>query len=251
MLLKRLERNLIHLEVVDSTNDYASDLIRSSKVPSGTTILALNQKNGRGQRSAMWTTEASKNLTFSLIFFSDLKIEKAFYLNIAASLAVFKTLEDLKIPSKIKWPNDILVNGNKICGILIDNVFSGKKIQSSVIGIGLNVNQKDFEELLNATSIVNELGCELEVIDIYNQLFGYLDFYLNLLMESNYKVLLDRYYEQLLGLNKKGEFEKNGQIMEGMITGISEIGLLKIMTNLGEQEFDLKEISMVYPSNFF
>ena len=251
MVYKRLERNLIQLAIVDSTNDYAANLIKTSEVPSGTTIVTSNQQKGRGQRSAMWTTEANKNLTFSLIFFSDQKIQKAFYLNIVASLAVFKTLSDLKIDSKIKWPNDILVRGKKICGILIDNTFSGNTIQSSIIGIGLNVNQEDFGELKEATSICNEIGQEVEIMDIYEQLFGYLDFYLNLLMESNYKVLLQRYYEHLLGLNREGEFESNGVKFKGTITGISEIGLLKIQTQEGTKEFDLKEIRMSYPSNFF
>ncbi|MFT4602416.1 MAG: BirA family biotin operon repressor/biotin-[acetyl-CoA-carboxylase] ligase [Arenicella sp.] len=251
MLYKRLERNLIQLEVVDSTNNYAAELLKTSQVPNGTTILASHQQNGRGQRSAIWTVEANKNLTFSLIFFSALKIDKAFYLNIAASLAVYKTLSDLKIESKIKWPNDILVNGKKISGILIDNVLSGNEIQSSVIGIGLNVNQSNFGELQNVTSITKEIGQELDLIDVFDQLYGYLDFYLNLLMESNYSILLERYYEQLLGLNQEGLFESNGEEFTGIITGISILGLLSIQTHQGLREFDLKEIKMVYPSNFF
>ena len=124
MVYKRLQRLLIQLDAVDSTNDFAIDMMKSKVVSSGTIVLTNDQQKGRGQRSNTWTAEPGKNLTFSLILCEAIPVKCSFYLNIAASLAVRKVLSDLQIDAKIKWPNDILVNGKKICGILIENQIS-------------------------------------------------------------------------------------------------------------------------------
>jgi BirA family biotin operon repressor/biotin-[acetyl-CoA-carboxylase] ligase len=244
MLYKRLERNLIQLKVVDSTNQFASDLLKSTVVRSGTTILAENQLKGRGQRTALWTTEDGKNLTMSTIFFPGIDVNHSFYLNIAVSLAVRKTLLDLKIPAEIKWPNDIFVNGRKISGVLIENVLSGSKIQSSIIGVGLNVNQFEFGEL-NATSILNEMNQVIEKEDVFDQYFAYLDFYLNLLMESNFKLLKSLYYEGLMGLNKERSFQDESGLFKGTIIGVLENGRLQISSDREVSDYDLKEVRFV------
>ncbi|MEO9532103.1 MAG: biotin--[acetyl-CoA-carboxylase] ligase [Crocinitomicaceae bacterium] len=244
MLYKRLERNLIHLKVVDSTNQFASELLKSTTVLSGTTILAEKQQKGRGQRTALWTSEEGKNLTMSTIFFPEIDVKHSFYLNIAVSLAVRKTLSDLKIPAKIKWPNDILVNEKKICGILIENVLSGSKIQSSVIGVGLNVNQKEFGEL-SGTSIANEINSEPDLMDVFDQYFAYLDFYVNLLLDSNFKLLKDRYYENLLGLNEIRQFEDHSGEFAGTIVGVHENGRLQVSVSGEIRSYDLKEVKFL------
>ena len=245
MVYKRLESILIQLDAVDSTNDYAAALLKSTKVSSGTSIVTNQQQKGRGQRSNVWTSQSGKNLTFSTIYFSDLLARQSFYLNIAVSVAVRKALEDLKIIAKIKWPNDILVNGNKICGILIENQISGDKINSSILGVGLNVNQKEFGELPNATSIYGELKKEIEVMEVFDQLYGYLDFYLDLLHESNFELLKKHYYEHLFQINEPGDYEDTSGEFRGTIQGINEDGLLLIQKEGSDSKskYDLKELT--------
>lgn len=245
MVYKRLERNLIQLDAVDSTNDYAAALLKSTKVSSGTSILTNQQQKGRGQRSNMWTSQAGKNLTFSTIFFSGLDARQSFYLNIAVSLAVRKVLEDLKIEAKIKWPNDILVKGKKICGILIENQISGEKINSSILGIGLNVNQMEFGDITNATSVYLQLAEEIELIDIFDQVYGYLDFYLDLVQDSNFKLLKKHYYQHLFQINQLCEYQDSGGIFSGTIFGINEDGLLLLQKEGSgmKNEYDLKELT--------
>ena len=243
MVYKRLERILIQLDAVDSTNIYAAELIKSSFVSNGTTILTNHQHNGKGQRSAVWTTEPEKNLTFSVIIFPSIKTKDLFYINIIASLAVQKTLSDLGLEAKIKWPNDILIGKKKICGILVENVLAGEKINSSVIGIGLNVNQSAFGDLVNATSIYLEKGQEFELMAVFTQFYSYLDFYYDLLEQSNLKILKDRYYDSFYLLNERAKFLVGDKEIEALVKGIDENGRFLLEENGQLRSFDVKEVA--------
>lgn len=242
MVYKRLERFLIQLDEVDSTNTFASNLIRETDVSSGTLIVSKNQLEGRGQRSNTWTAEPGKNLICTLIFKPSIRADKSFYLTISVSLAIRKTLEDLGIQAKIKWPNDILVGKKKICGVLIENSVSGSKIAHSLIGIGLNVNQDHFDQLPNATSVILEKE-EVELEEVMNQLYGYLDFYLNLLEEGHFDLLKKHYHNFLFGLNELMDFEDEEGIFQGTIKRVDENGFLEVDKKGVLKKYELKQIS--------
>ena len=154
--------SLVFMPECHSTNDEASRLIQNSNVLEGTVVITGNQTAGRGQRGNAWFSEPGKNLTFSILIKpSFLSVKNQFYLNIAFSLGLFDYLKEvLKTEVKIKWPNDILVNGKKICGILIENHLQAQHIQHSIVGIGLNVNQHH-HLLATATSMNLENGKSL------------------------------------------------------------------------------------------
>lgn len=243
MVYKRLERILIQLESVDSTNDHAAQLLKSSSVSSGTVVIAREQFAGRGQRTNVWTTQAGKNLTCSVILFPAIPAKHSFYLNVVVSLAVRKLLEDLGLEAQIKWPNDILVGGKKIAGILIDNQIQGTKISSSIAGLGLNVNQESFENVPNATSIFIERGEDIDVMDVFDQFYAYLDFYYNLLLESNVDLLKKHYYNYLYLKDVSSRFsDKNGDF-EGVIRGVDENGFLLIESGSEKRSYDIKEVT--------
>lgn len=137
-------QKIVHLESVDSTNNYTANVFKDGSIEHGTVILADIQTNGRGQRGNTWQSDAFDNITMSIAFDPNLcKINNLISLNHITSIALFNFISSYCDNVKIKWPNDILVNENKIAGILIESQFSGNKMQS-VIGIGLNVNQVDF-----------------------------------------------------------------------------------------------------------
>ena len=118
-------RNLIELNIVDSTNEYLKRLIKESDVEEGTVILADFQTKGKGQKDGYWESEKGKNLTFSIILYpTSLDVQKQFYLSMSISLGIIEFLSHLSVKSKIKWPNDIYVNNNKVAGILIENSIS-------------------------------------------------------------------------------------------------------------------------------
>lgn len=245
MNLKHFNFKQIKLDQIESTNSYLIALNNEVKQGCGTIVKAGFQSKGKGQRGNSWVVESYKNLTFSVVVYPKIDPRYAFYLNIVASLAVQKTLIDLKIESKIKWPNDILVNEKKICGILVENQVSGNAISQSIIGIGLNVNQKLFKGI-NGTSIVNE-GADIELNDVLNQVYGYLDFYYNLLMESNFKLLLNLYYSHFYLMNKWSKFEAEGIKFKAKVLGVNEIGFLKLELEGNEQKlFDIKEVKFLF-----
>lgn len=242
MSLKRFEQNIIYLDEVDSTNDYLLQLSKESALPNGSSVVAANQTKGKGQRLASWTVQAGKNLTCSTIFYPTIEVSGAFYLNIAASLAVFNVLKDLKIEAKIKWPNDILVREKKICGILVENVLQGKNVSQSIIGVGINVNQIDFGNLNQATSVALEIGREVEIKEVHGQFLNYLDFWLDWLEQKNFKLLKKHYLNSLYKLNVKHGFEDVNGPFSGTIKGISENGLLRIKTDQELRDYDIKEV---------
>lgn len=144
------------LDSVDSTNSEA--LRRLPSLPSGTVLAAVEQTAGRGQRGNTWFSETGKNLTFSVVLKSlDFPAAEAFRLNCLCSVAVSDFLSAYGIASSVKWPNDIYVSGRKICGMLLENGLSDGSVAYSVMGIGINVNQTEFPNLANATSVVLEV----------------------------------------------------------------------------------------------
>ena len=148
------KHDIIWLESVDSTNDEAKRHI--SDIDNLSVLSALEQTAGRGQRGNSWKSAPGENLMFSIVLKSPaLMAEEHFALNEIAALSVSEFLSTYGIKAQIKWPNDIYVDEKKICGILIENSFRGKSISSSIIGIGLNINQRNFNvNLPNPTSMV-------------------------------------------------------------------------------------------------
>jgi BirA family biotin operon repressor/biotin-[acetyl-CoA-carboxylase] ligase len=200
------------------------------------------QGQGRGQRGSTWCSEKGKNILASVYLELDnLSVQNQLTLSKYVAVSIFETLLRLGLQPKIKWPNDILVNDKKICGILIENQFSGQKIKSSIIGFGLNVNQENFN-LDNATSIKNELGVDQERMSILGILINCFNQNLELLLNnSNY--IEDIYLKNLYKINQQADFfsDKFGDF-QGIITGIDSDGKIQIVTNEGLYSFDIKEL---------
>ncbi len=150
--MKITECNLIHVPNIASTNDFLKQ--NHHVLPSGTIIQADYQSAGRGQFQRRWDSDAGKNLLFSLLLKSDVDLE-ALPVLVANSLVRLLKLHD--ISAIVKSPNDILVGGKKIAGILIETSYQGEFLEAVIIGIGLNVNQVDFPGLV-ATSMAIEKG---------------------------------------------------------------------------------------------
>ncbi len=164
-LADSLGLNLIVLDEVDSTNDYLKTQVSNFKpLPEWTAIMAKHQTQGRGQRDNQWFTPPGVNITVSLLLYPTfIRIQQQFFLNILVSLGIIDWLKSLQIPAQIKWPNDIMLSNKKIAGILIENKLNSKGLTQSIIGMGINANQLDFNEELNskASSIYKETGIQL------------------------------------------------------------------------------------------
>jgi BirA family biotin operon repressor/biotin-[acetyl-CoA-carboxylase] ligase len=241
---------LTHLPKVDSTNNYAKEMLAKSSPIDGTVILADEQFAGRGQTGNIWQSEAHKNLTFSIIYqTSFLKATEQFWLNMAISLGMQSFLKQLQPTASIKWPNDIYINSKKIAGILIENTIIGMHLKYSVIGIGLNVNQENFAKDINATSLSVVLEKEMNKNEILNQLLASIEKYFLLLKERKLERLKSEYLENLFRYTILSTFKKNDIEFEGKIIDVDEYGNLIVETKNGskisEEKFGFKEIAFV------
>ena len=215
-----------------------------------TVVMAEEQLTGRGQMGTKWESEPGKNLTFSVLKkIGDIQVSDQFLLNISVSLAVYDALKQLQVPNlSIKWPNDILSGHSKICGILIENILLGNKIQSSIIGIGLNVNQLKFNNLHNVSSLKLLLGQTYDLDELLQSIL--------LALKQNFSPFKLGKIEDMIAVYEKVLFRKDkpstfkdtqDELFMGFIKGVSREGkLLVAVENNIIKEFDLKEIKLLY-----
>lgn len=239
-------KKILRLASCASTNDFASEVLSQNPHENGTIIITDSQTKGRGQRGNIWEAESGKNLTFSLILQPDsLLAVDHFRLNIAVSLAihdVFALFLD-RDRLKVKWSNDLYFEDRKLGGVLIENTISEQKIRHSIIGIGLNINQLNFENpkaisLAKLTSkthdlnnLLERLGESLEkrILQIRQQ---------NATLRAEY--LQNLYWYQENHFFRIGEEEISGQIL-----GIDQTGNLALQIGQKIQYFGFKEIVFI------
>ncbi len=240
---------VIKLDAIDSTNEFLKGLSKKQELESFTVVSAERQTKGKGQMGALWSSEAGKNLVMSVLVKDFLSgIDQLFNLNIVFSLAVIEVLESINIPNlSVKWPNDIMSYNKKIGGILIENSIKSDGTIISIVGLGLNVNQIDFENLPKASSLALICSTTFDKEEILFKIVEKLDRNIQSWNQNS-----DSFWsEYITKLFKKGipmpfsDINKNHFM--GIIQGVSAIGKLQIMLENGSiSEFDIKEIQLLY-----
>jgi BirA family biotin operon repressor/biotin-[acetyl-CoA-carboxylase] ligase len=240
---------IIKLNAIDSTNDYLKQLSKVSTLENFTIVIANEQTKGKGQMGAKWISEPGKNLTMSILI-SDFKLmsHSIFDLNVTVAVSVLKVLQSLKIQQcKIKWPNDIMADSKKLGGILIENTFKTDGNITAIVGIGLNLNQTNFEHLPQATSIKCITGDNYSIEKIALLIRESLEDNLKQL-EQNQASLWDCYHQNLYKINYPSAFEdKTGKQFMGIIKKVSNEGKLEVVLEDDSiAHFEIKEIKMLY-----
>ena len=240
---------LIKLDAIDSTNDFLKALSSQEELDNFTVVTAENQTKGKGQMGSKWESESGKNLIMSVLvkdFLYD--NEKFFNMSIIVSLAVIEVLKSLDIPNlSIKWPNDIMSYNKKIGGILIENTIKSDGRIVSVVGLGLNVNQTNFEFLPNASSlkVICNVGFDKNSLPplIVEKIKENIQ-----LWKTNSVVFWEQYFNSLFRKGVPMPFKNlNNQNFMGIIKGVSSVGKIQILLeNDSVSEFDIKEIQMLY-----
>jgi BirA family biotin operon repressor/biotin-[acetyl-CoA-carboxylase] ligase len=235
MITAKLGDPLIHLPSVDSTNNYAISLLKQPDTREGTVILADFQTGGRGQSGNQWVSDKASNLLFSVILKPrTVPAEKQFYLSMCISIGIAEFLSLLTGPVAIKWPNDMLVNNKKIAGMLIENTIMGEYLNSSVIGIGLNVNQRGFpSSLQQATSLSIQSGISYDLRSLLDSLLKCLSDSVTQLYNGRLAIIKTNYLNNLNGLNRWLNFSDDTGNFEGRITDVADTGELIIMRRDG------------------
>ncbi len=240
---------IVKLDAIDSTSSYLKALLRSEPLADFTVVVAKEQLSGRGQMGTKWTSEPGKNLMFSVLKKTvSLPVADQFRLTMCTSLAIYDALKKIGVVDlRIKWPNDILSGTSKICGILIENMLSGPQIETTVIGVGLNVNQTNFVNLPNASSLKLLLGKSFALEELLHVLLHHMKERFLELGAGSMGTLQIAYESVLFGKDKPMVFETENRQFMGMVKGISPEGKLLIALEDNEiRKFDLKEVKMLY-----
>lgn len=240
-----LGKDVLFLPECHSTNDKALELIRTGQAKEGSIIICDHQTRGKGQRGNSWETQAGQNLTFSLVLspgFMD--ISEQFYLNMMVSNSIRKMVQDYLPEIKVKWPNDLVVPGHgKVGGVLIENILSSNGWDYAVVGIGLNINQTQFETQ-KATSLALLTGGQFSLEEIFRLLVTHLEQGYISLKKGRAEIIRGEYLSHLFLKDQWAIFTECSREFEGKIVGVSKVGKLQMILRDGsERFFDLKEIA--------
>ena len=265
-------RNVIRLDTVNSTNTYATNQLAKSRLPEGTAFVAAEQTQGRGYSGNEWQSEKGKNLLLSVVLYPGwLGVGEQFWLSMAMGLGVRDAVSGLQDsgwrvsgsrdhvecanpkpvtrqpePSvTIKWPNDLYLGDRKAGGMLIENTLSGGKIQSSIVGIGLNVNQLAFPgDLPNPTSLALAAGRPFDLDVVADALFERLEQRYLQLKAGRRAELKSDYLAALYRFGAASEFVRaaDGAVFSGTIRGVTEAGWLQLETEAGLECFEVKQL---------
>ncbi len=236
-------KNHIQLDDVSSTNLYLRKLIKDKSINENILVSTNYQEKGRGQRSNIWESEKNMNILISFLYVHTTNNYDLFKFNMLISLAIYDFLSKyFKTGLKIKWPNDLMINNKKIAGVLVQNIESNFK---SIIGVGININQKEFKNFSpQATSFSNELNKEFNrnalILELMNNFENYLINYFQFNdLKNSYMLKIYKFKQQTNFLNNLKEFK--GEIMNFNSSG-------EIIIKRGDEFLSFKngEVKMIF-----
>ncbi len=231
-----LGRSLLCLEKTSSTNDVILELARQGALE-GTTVTADIQTQGRGRQGRRWTQTQGKGLAFSLLLRPKLHSDELSEITLAAAVAVAKTLESFQLKPQIKWPNDLLLNGRKVCGILTEMGPKKDKMVSVVLGIGVNLNQttRDFPRELRrtATSLYRFSGRKVDRIRFLQTLLHHLEETYHWVAERQFSKVLAEWRKRAVTLEQQVKISQAQHVFYGQVINIDEKGALLVRNDSG------------------
>lgn len=247
---KRLARNVHYFKEIDSTNEYAKTLAKKS-FQDGDMVISEMQSQGRGRFNREWVSRTGKGIYMSILLKPEVSYERITQLTIFVSLAICEALEDyLNTEFEIKWPNDILLNGKKICGILTEISGEVDKINYVIVGVGININlqKDDFSDNLQskASSLRIETGSELDRKEVLQKVLTLLDkYYDDYLKGVEMPLILQKYKSKLNLMKKEVEIKvHNTKPVKGQVVDIGNNGALIVKMKDGiVKEFLSGEVS--------
>ena len=243
-----MNKNFIFLNEVDSTNNYANQLVLTKAAEEGTVVLARYQNSGKGQKGNSWESEAGKNLLASFILCPVfLKAAEQFYVSKIISLSIAEVLQAKTKDISIKWPNDIYAGNRKIAGILIENSVLGQNIETSITGIGLNLNQEVFVSgAPNPVSLKQLTGKDHEIQQFADDLFVVIEKWYGKLKSFKFSEIDTIYHQSLFRMKEWANYSAEGKTFEARIIGTGSFGQLQLEHPDGKiTEHFFKEVEFV------
>lgn len=235
------------LKQVDSTNNYAMAKVHAGMAKHGDACFSMDQTQGKGQRGKAWQTGAEENIALSVILNpASLNTVHPFELSAAIALASFDFFSKYAgDETSIKWPNDIYWRDRKAGGILIENKYSGKDWKWAIVGIGININQSQFEQaLVNPVSLLQITGQLYKPTELAKELHGLVMVRINELLTKPYETRLREYNLHLYKINQPVRLKKKTMVFETVIKGVSPQGQLLTIDAI-ERHFEFGQVEWV------
>jgi BirA family transcriptional regulator, biotin operon repressor / biotin---[acetyl-CoA-carboxylase] ligase len=238
-ILKNLDtqiigKKIIYFKEISSTNSYAKKII-DKKTPEGTVIIADVQTEGRGRKNRFWVSPTG-GLWFSIILYPNIPPQHGMLVTMTASISVAQAIKQIAdINPVIKWPNDVLINGKKVCGILTEIDAEMDKINYSIIGIGVNVNnkiEKNLEKI--ATSLNQEKGLDVSRLKLIQSILKNFDENYMELKKGNIQRIRKLWFSYANIINKKIRVTGENEVNSGVVVDVDESGCLILDTAHGK-----------------
>ncbi len=240
------DNQLIELESVDSTNNYAMARIHAGLASSGEVYFAHQQWAGKGQRGKAWISEPGRNISMSLVLEPPLILSQQFLLGAAVAVGCLESMQKYTAGWKIKWPNDLYWGDRKAAGILIENVIKGNEWLFAVIGVGVNLNQISFPpELTNPISLKQITGENYQPLLLAREIIDQILANVKALQKDPGAVLI-AYNQHLYKRGEMVKLKKGRARFETFIDSVNEQG--RLVT--GEGEFGHGEVSWLIVDGF-
>ncbi len=201
-------------------------------------FLAKSQLNGRGRLSREWISKKNDGIYMSVLFNTNFKTDNIPFLSVIAGLSVCKAINNFTDnKSFIKWPNDIIINNKKVCGILLESKIYSSNLSSIILGIGINVNNKYFDKSIEskATSIFLETGKNIEFKEIVSSVLNYFSFYYNNFLISGRNRIKEEYVNLCASLNRNVSIIKENSIIDAFSVDVDSFGNLVVITENKEK----------------
>lgn len=235
---------MLILDSIDSTNNYAMEMIKKGMATDGNAVFAMEQTRGKGRRGRQWSSNRGDNIILSASYQMQwLPVFHQFQLSVAAALGCFDLCSKYAPGMvSVKWPNDIFINDTKAGGVLIETTIKGTLWQWAVIGIGLNVNQTDFESTnVAATSLSLATNNRFDVLQLAKELCELLTERISDLKNGHFLSMLDTYNQHLFAKNKMVLLKKQHNIFETKLIKVSPTGQL-ITKDKSKRAFNFDEV---------
>jgi BirA family transcriptional regulator, biotin operon repressor / biotin---[acetyl-CoA-carboxylase] ligase len=239
-------RKLFVYDSIDSTNAYAKTFaIKGAE--EGTVVLADHQTAGRGRFGRPWLAEPGSSLLFSVIIRPTFSKDTIGLLSFFAAAGIALAVESVTGKQcECKWPNDILMNGNKFCGILMESTFQKNELDFIIIGIGLNVNQKNFPGDLasKATSLSKECGTELDRRNVFCGIMLSLESFYTDVRKGNFTNVLTEWKARTTLFGKRIMLTQTTNIIDGVAIDLASDGGLVVETKTGQRVFHAGDVTL-------
>lgn len=239
--------NILRFDSLGSTNSFLKERSKKERLENFTVVVAKEQSAGRGQGNNKWISVKGKNLTFSLFFRPAIEEGDEFLIQQIFSLGIKEALDRYTQGISIKWPNDIYFGDRKMGGILVENEYIGNRIASSVVGIGLNVNQEEFPEgAARPVSLIQVRKQATDLDSLLKEILDKIEEYEDLRKKGEYASIRNRYLSCLY--RKEGYhpfYDKNG-FFEARILRVEKDGRLVLeRKDKGFERYSYKEVMWV------